>query len=42
LKLEKTLKEDIGIYWENCNLTITTKEGQGNDPCMIGGNIEEI
>lgn len=42
LKLEKYIRDECDRYWENCNLTITTKEGQGNEPCMIGGNIDEI
>lgn len=42
MKLEKQLKEEISAFWENCNLTITSKEGMGGEPCMISGNIDEI
>lgn len=41
LKLERDLNEDIGAFWEKCELTIVPWKGQ-DVPCCIGGNVLEI
>jgi len=40
-KLEKQLHNDIGIYWEDAELEISTRKGV-DAPCMLSGNIIDI
>jgi dynein heavy chain len=41
LKLEKTLKEEIILFWEDAELQIKTWKGV-DQPCTLGGNIQDI
>lgn len=41
LKLERDLNDDIGAFWEKCELTIVPWKGQ-DVPSCIGGNVLEI
>jgi len=41
LRLEKQLKTEISAFWDDCELDVTSISGR-EDPCVIGGTIQEI
>ena len=41
LKLEKSLNNDVILYWEDAEIEIKMWKGI-DSPCILGGNIQDI